>query len=247
MHSINPDATPEQIKDIVLRNHSNLKTPLQRLHAYNTIQQKPDEALQTYNSRYKSYFTLAYPSITIEDAGSKMQCIHYASSLLGRLGDEMEEIFNQDLPESLQAVFKKAINFKPCILTKQNINTGWMNEVNHQEVDKYDDEYEINKTHVRNPNYKGKNYDPNYQNRNKSSNFPSNNTNSTGSGYNKAYNSNGNTRATTSKGILQDKPTNMQGMLTGPVNKDQLFKIQEVLRHPSQYREKLSPNDASNF
>ena len=32
-------------------------------------------------------------------------------------------------------------------------------------------------------------------------------------------------------------------MLTGPVKKDQQFKIQEVLRHPCQYREKLSPND----
>ena len=28
----------------------------------------------------------------------------------------------------------------------------------------------------------------------------------------------------------------------GPVNRDQLFKIQEVLRHPSQYRDKLPPN-----
>ena len=31
--------------------------------------------------------------------------------------------------------------------------------------------------------------------------------------------------------------------LTGPVNRDQLFKIQEVLRHPSQYRDKLPPNE----
>ena len=32
-------------------------------------------------------------------------------------------------------------------------------------------------------------------------------------------------------------------MLTGPVNREQLFKIQEVLRHPSQYRDKLPPNE----
>ena len=43
-------------KDIVLHNHSNLKTPSQRLHAFNSIQQKPDEALQTYNSWYESHF-----------------------------------------------------------------------------------------------------------------------------------------------------------------------------------------------
>ena len=50
IHNIDIDATAEQIKDTILRNHSNLKTPSQRLHAFNSIQQKPDEALQTYNS-----------------------------------------------------------------------------------------------------------------------------------------------------------------------------------------------------
>ena len=30
---------------------------------------------------------------------------------------------------------------------------------------------------------------------------------------------------------------------TGPVDREQLFKIQEVLRHPSQYRDKLPPNE----
>ena len=56
IHNIDADATAEQIKDIILRNHFNLKTPSQRLHAFNSIQQKADEALQTYNSQYKSHF-----------------------------------------------------------------------------------------------------------------------------------------------------------------------------------------------
>ena len=56
IHNIDINSSPEQIKDIVLHNHSNLKTPSQRLHAFNAIQQKPDEALQTYNSQYKSHF-----------------------------------------------------------------------------------------------------------------------------------------------------------------------------------------------
>ena len=45
------------------------------------------------------------------------------------------------------------------------------------------------------------------------------------------------------KNTLQDKPTNVQVALTGPVNREQLFKIQEVLRHPSQHRDKLPPNE----
>ena len=35
----------------------------------------------------------------------------------------------------------------------------------------------------------------------------------------------------------------MSVTLHGPVSKDQLYKIQEVLRHPSQYRDKIKPED----
>ena len=156
----------------------------------------------------------------------------------------MEGRFNQDLPESLQAAFKKAMNFEPCILTKQTINTRRMNEVNQIDVSLCDDEFKVNKAHIRNPNYKGKNYDPNYQNRNKNNNNnnSSNSSSNTGTGYNKHYNNNGGNSNNT-KSNFQDKPTHVQVTLTGPVNRDQLFKIQEVLRHPSQYRDKLPPNE----
>ena len=59
-------------------------------------------------------------------------------------------------------------------------------------------------------------------------------------GYNKNYSSNG---TSNNKNALQDKPTNVQVTLTGLVNWKQPFKIQEVLRHPSQYRDKLPPNE----
>ena len=35
----------------------------------------------------------------------------------------------------------------------------------------------------------------------------------------------------------------MSVTLHGAVSKDQLYKIQEVLRHPSQYRDKIKPKD----
>ena len=35
----------------------------------------------------------------------------------------------------------------------------------------------------------------------------------------------------------------MSVTLHGPVSKDQLYKIQEVLRHPSQYRVRIKPKD----
>ena len=71
--------------------------------------------------------------------------------------------FNQDLPENLQMALKKATNFEPQIITKQSINNRKVHEVNHIDIAHGEDEVEINEAHVRNPNYKGKNYDPNYQ------------------------------------------------------------------------------------
>ena len=35
----------------------------------------------------------------------------------------------------------------------------------------------------------------------------------------------------------------MSVTLHGPVRKEQLYKIQEVLRHPSQYRDRIEPED----
>ena len=58
-------------------------------------------------------------------------------------------------------------------------------------------------------------------------------------GHNKNYNN----EMSNTKNTLQDKPTNVQVTLTGPVNREQMLKIQEVLRHPPQYRDKLSPNE----
>ena len=75
--------------------------------------------------------------------------------------------FNQDLPDNLQTAFEKAMNFEPRIITKQNINNRKIHEVNNINIAP-EEEIEINEAHVRNPNYKGKNYDPNYaQNRSK--------------------------------------------------------------------------------
>ena len=190
IHTLPQGATNQNIKDAVLRNHSNLRTVLQRLNTYHQLHQKPDEVLQMYNTRYASFFNLAYPELELDNPLSRMHCIHYASSLYGKLGDEMTGRFNQDLPENLQTAFKKATNFEPQIITKQSINSRKIHKVNHIDIG-HEDEVEINEAHVRNPNYKGKNYDPNYaQNRLKTTN----NTNNT-STHNTSNNQNNTTQS----------------------------------------------------
>ena len=174
IHALPQGAANQSIKDAALRNHSNLRTVSQRSNAYHQLHQKPDEALQSYNTRYASFFNLAYQELELDNPLSRMHCIHYASSLYGKLGDEMTGRFNQDLPENLQTAFKKATHFEPWIITKQSINSRKIHEVNHINFG-HEDVIEINEAHVRNPNYKGKNYNPNFaQNRLKATN---NNTN----------------------------------------------------------------------
>ena len=248
IHALPQGATNQNIKDTVLRNHSNLRTVSQRSNAYHQLHQKPDEALQSYNTRYASFFNLAYPELELDNPLSRMHCIHYASSLYGKLGDKMTGRFNQDLPENLQTAFEKATNFKPRIITKQSINSRKIHKVNHIDVG-HEDEIEINKAHVRNPNYKGKNYNLNFmQNRlkatNNNTNNMSNNQNNTTPSYgSSSQHSNNNSGYGYSKSNQHEKPVNVSVTLHRPVSKDQLYKIQEVLRHPSQYRDRIKPED----
>ena len=253
IHALPQGAINQNIKDAVLRNHSNLSTVLQRSNVYHQLHQKHDKALQTYNTRYASFFNLAYPELELDNPLSRMHCIHYTLSLYGKLRDEMTGRFNQDLPENLQTAFEKATNFKPQIITKQSINSRKIHEVNHIDIG-HEDEVEINKAHIRNPNYKGKNYDLNYaQNRLKTTNNNTNNTsthntsnnqnNATPSYGSSSQHSISNSGYGYSKSNQQEKLVNVSVTLHGPVSKEQLYKIQEVLRHPSQYRDRIKPED----
>ena len=144
--------------------------------------------------------------------------------------------------------FEKAVNFEPRIITKQSINNRKIHKINQIDIGQ-EDEIEINEAHVRNPNNKGKNYDPNFaQNRLKNNN----NTNNSANTYNNITKSkyksppqhnNANSGYGHSKPHQQEKPVNVSVTLHGPVSKDQLYKIQEVLRHPSQYRDRIKPED----
>ena len=239
IHTLPQEATNQQIKDTVLQNHCNLRTVSQCSSTYQQLHQKPDEALQMYNTRYTSYFNLAYPELEIGNPLSWIHCIHYASSLYGKLSDGMTGRFNQDLPENLYTAFEKATNFEPPIITKQSINKRRVHDVNNIDVTQGLEEKEINEAHIQNPNYKGKNYNPNYQQNKNKNNF--NNHSSTGTSYQNNTNQGQGNHYT--KNNHQEKPVNVSVTLNGPVSKEQLYKIQEVLRHPSQYQERLKLED----
>ena len=150
-------------------------------------------------------------------------------------------------PENLQMAFEKATNYKPAIITKQSINNRKIHELNHIDIG-HEDEVEINEAHVRNLNYKGKNYNLNYaQNRSKmtnNTNNTSNHQNNTTQSYgSSSQHNNSNPGYGYNKSNQQEKPVNVSVMLHGMVSKEQLYKIQEVLRHLSQYRDRIKPED----
>ena len=58
-----------------------------------------------------------------------------------------------------------------------------------------------------------------------------------------SHHNNGNQGYGYNKTKLQEKMVNVSVTLHGLVSKEQLYKIQEVLRHPSQYRDKIKPED----
>ena len=125
------------------------------------------------------------------------------------------------------------------IITKQSINQRKVYDINHIDVAPCQDKIEINEAHIQNPNYKGKNYDPNYQQNKNKNNFNNNSNRGTN------YQNNGNQGQGNlyTKNNHQEKPVNVSVMLNGPISKEQLYKIQEVLRHPSQYQKRLKPED----
>ena len=47
MYSLSLETTEDEIHDILLQNHSNLKTSSQHISAFQSIQQRPEEPLQT--------------------------------------------------------------------------------------------------------------------------------------------------------------------------------------------------------
>ena len=233
LYSLPSDTPEDEICDLLLCNHSNVKTSSQCISAFDSLQQKPEELLQIYNAKYQSYYELAHEGLTITSNGSKVSCIHYVKSLHGKLGEELEGRFNQRLPDNLQDVFDRAMDFEPRILTSQYIHTQNVNEINHIDVSSNYQEFEVNKAqHIRNPNYKGKNYDPNYQ---KNKNNQNNSANSTFNKNNSSNNSSNNgttSRNFRNKGDYTEIPSNVKVTLRGPMNQDQLVKIKEILKNP---------------
>ena len=162
-----PDATDEQIKNDLITGYSDLQGLGCKQAAYDNIAQRPEEPVRSYIVRYSRLFKLLNGTAPNE-VRMRTTSMHFVNSLRSYLSSKVEnrllgmnernyslgDTFAVALQCELKAIASERRHNKRGTVTVNNVNTE---DQGHSQLE---DTQEI---HIRNPNYKGKNYDPNYQ------------------------------------------------------------------------------------
>ena len=165
-----PDATDEQIKNDLITGYSDLQGLGCKQAAYDNIAQRPEEPVRSYIVRYSRLFKLLSGTAP-NDVKMRTTLMHFVNSLRSYLFSKVEnrllgmnkrnyslgDTFKVALECELKAIASERRHNKRSTITTNNINIEEPQDHNQLE--------DIHEIHVRNPNYKGKNYDPNYQSR----------------------------------------------------------------------------------
>ena len=162
-----PDAMDEQIKNDLITGYSDLQGLGCKQAAYDNIAQRPDEPVRSYIVRYSRLFKLLNGTAPNE-VRMRTTSMHFVNSLRGYLSSKVEnrllgmnernyslgDTFTVALQCELKAIASERRHNKRNTITINNVHTE------DQDYRQLEDTQEV---HVRNTNYKGKNYDPNYQ------------------------------------------------------------------------------------
>ena len=162
-----PDAADEQIKNDLITGYSDLQGLGCKQAAYDNIAQRPEEPVRSYIVRYSRLFKLLNGTAPNE-VRMRTTSMHFVNSLRGYLSSKVENrlLGMNDRNYSLGDTFTVALQceLKAIVSERRHNkrNTITINNV-HTEDQDYHQLEDTQEVHVRNPNYKGKNYDPNYQ------------------------------------------------------------------------------------
>ena len=162
-----PDAMDEQIKNDLITGYSNLQGLGCKQAAYDNIAQRPEEPVRSYIVRYSRLFKLLNGTAPNE-VRMRTTSMHFVNSLRGYLSSKVEnrllgmnernyslgDTFAVALQCELKAIASERRHNKRNTITINNVHTE---DLDHSQLE------DTQEVHVRNPNYKGKNYDPNYQ------------------------------------------------------------------------------------
>ena len=161
------DATDEQIKNDLITRYSDLQGLGCKQAAYDNIAQRPEEPVRSYIVRYSRLFKLLNGTAPNE-VRMRTTSMHFVNSLRSYLSNKVEnrllsmnernyslgDTFTVALQCELKAIVSERRHNKRNTITINNVNSK------DQDHSQLEDTQEV---HVRNPNYKVKNYDPNYQ------------------------------------------------------------------------------------
>ena len=162
-----PDVTDEQIKNDLITGYSDLQGLGCKQAAYDNIAQRPEEPVRSYIVRYSRLFKLLNGTAPNE-VRMRTTSMHFVNSLRGYLSSKVENrlLGMNDRNYSLGDTFTVALQCELKAIASERRhnkrNTITINNV-HTEDQDYHQLEDTQEVHVRNPNYKGKNYDPNYQ------------------------------------------------------------------------------------
>ena len=162
-----PDATDEQIKNDLITGYSDLQGLGCKQAAYDNIAQRPEEPVRSYIVRYSRLFKLLNGTAPNE-VRMRTTSMHFVNSLRGYLSSKVENRLlgmnerNYSLGDTFTAALQCELKAIASERRHNKRNTITINNV-HTEDQDYRQLEDTQEVHVRNPNYKGKNYDPNYQ------------------------------------------------------------------------------------
>ena len=165
---MSPEATDNQIKNDLITGYLDLQGLGCKQSAYDSIMQRPDEPLRSYIMRYSWLFKLLNGT-ALDDVRMRTTSMHFVNSLHNYLSSKVENrlLGMNEKNYSLGDTFKVALEceLKAIALERRHAKraTGSTNQVEVVQPQPLLQPEEVSEIHVRNPNYKGKNYDPNFQ------------------------------------------------------------------------------------
>ena len=165
---MSPEATDDQIKNDLIMGYSDLQGLGCKQAAYDNIMQRPDEPLRSYIVRYSRLFKLLNGTAP-DDVKMRTTSMHFVNSLRNYLSSKVENrlLGMNERNYSLRDTFKVALECELKAIASERRhakhNAGLTNQVEVVQPQALLQSEEVSEVHVRNPNYKGKNYDPNFQ------------------------------------------------------------------------------------
>ena len=235
-----PDATDEQIKNDLITGYSDLQGLGCKQAAYDNIAQRPEEPVRSYIVRYSRLFKLLNGTAPNE-VRMRTTSMHFVNSLRSYLSSKVEnrllgmnernyslgDTFTVALQCELKAIASERRHNKRNTITINNVNSK------DQDHSQLEDTQEV---HVRNPNYKGKNYDPNYQARKTETNKQQQQPTTTNNQYKAPY-----TRPAANNNNNLASSSDIAGEVTLKTTVDgyQLLKMNELIKNAAAWRARM--------